>query len=249
MTAGSAVLRTCAFFDASTFVWGAVWALDAPGEAFIALGYGTGATTVEAALDGAGSGADWVLTGDGVQLTLSGASEPAVARDGERAGFDQLCSVTGRIDLSGGWPEVTCTGYRGVRDLGEPLDRCDSIRAVVALFEPDEAIALLAVRPRRAKGHEADAINATLFDPEGAVVVDDPRLSTTYADDGRPTRVTLELWVRDEQGEDRLRRAAGEASGVHATGTIGDLMARAEQFAWHSRGRDGFGVYLLAQRT
>jgi hypothetical protein len=248
VTAGSAVLRTCAFAELATGVWGAVWALDAPGGAFVALGDRSNATAVAAALDGADSGADWVLAGEGVQLTVSGRPQAAAAGDVDGGGFEQLCRVCGRVELADARRDLASVGYRAVRNLADPLDRCDSIRAVAALFEPDEAIGLFAVRPRRAKGHETDAINAALIEQEGAVSVADPRLSTTYADGGRPMRAALELWVKDEQGEDRLRRAAGEALGVHATGTIGDLRARAELFAWHSRGRDGLGTYLLAQR-
>jgi hypothetical protein len=246
VTADSPVLRTCAFGDPSLGVWGAVWAPESLGDAFVALGDGADAVSVEAALEGADPLADWVLAGDAAQLTLSGASD--LVTDCDRAGFDQLCRVSGWIEPAGSRHELICVGYRASRDLDEPLDRCDSIRAVAALFEPDEAIGLLSVRPWRAKGHEADAINAALIEQEVAVIVDDPRLSTTYTDDGRPMRAALELWVKDEQGEARLRRAAGEALGAHATGAIGDLLARAELFAWHSRGRDGIGAYLLAQR-
>lgn len=247
MTAGSPVLRTCAFGDASQGLWGAVWALDAPTDAFVAFGDGASATTVSATLDGAGSAIDWVLEGAGVQLTFSGASEPVESPEASPADFDQRCLVSGRLELVGADREVSFMGYRAARDLGGSIDRCGSIRGVSALFEPDEAIGLLAIRPRRASGQEADAISAAVIQPDGGVIVDDPRLSTTYADDGRPTRAALELWVADEQGEHRLRRAAGEALGAHATGALDGLQARVDLFAWHSHGRDGIGVYLLAR--
>ncbi|HEY6399269.1 MAG TPA: hypothetical protein VIX82_17635, partial [Solirubrobacteraceae bacterium] len=68
------------------------------------------------------------------------------------------------------------------------------------------------------------------------------------ADDGHPTKATLELWVADEHGEHRVRRASGEALGAHATGSLGALLARVDLFGWHSRDKDGVGVYLLARR-
>jgi hypothetical protein len=241
------VLRTCAFGDAATGVWGAVWTLDAPAGALVALGDRSVGTAVSAALDGAGPAAGWALHGETLELVLSAASEAAEASNGV-SGFDQLCRVSGRIELAGVERELSCLGYRAARDLGGPIDQCDSLRAVAAWFEPDEAIGLLAVRPRRAKGHESDALSAAVIEPDSASVVDDPRLSTTYADDGRPLRVALELWLADEQGEHRLRRAAGEAAGPHATGELGEMRARVDVFDWHSRGRDGLGVYLLAQR-
>ncbi len=248
MTAASPLLRTFAFGDPSPGVWGAVLALDGPGNIFVAVGEGTEAITVAATLDGADSEADWVLEGDGVHLTLSRGSEPSDDTNGRPGDFEQLCRVSGGLELSGGQREVSCFGSRAVHELGASTDKCDSIRAVRALFEPDEAIGLLAVRPQRANGHEADAISAAFIEQEGFVVVDDPRLSTTYADDGRPTSATLELWVADEHGEHRVRRASGEAVGAHATGGLGDLRARADLFGWHSRGKDGIGVYLLARR-
>jgi hypothetical protein len=244
----SAVLRTFAFGDPSPGVWGAAWALDDPQAVFAALGVGPDANPVSAALDGAAAGADWVLEGQGVHLALSGDSEPAEGSSGGPADFYQHCHVSGALEVAGIRREVSCMGYRAAHDLGGAVGSCGSIRGVSALFEPDAEIGLLAVRPRGASGHQTDSISAAVIEPDGALVVDDPRLSTTYADDGRPTRAALELWIADEQGEHRLRRAAGEALGTHATGGLGDLHARADLFAWHSGGRDGVGVYMLARR-
>jgi hypothetical protein len=258
VTAASPVLWTCAFCDPSSRVWGSVWALAAStgaraarvggADAFVVLGAGSDPAVVSATLEAANSDSDWELDGDDVHLTFSGASDTAAASDGGPLGFDQLCRATGRFGLAGTQHELSCLGYRAAREIGDPLDGYGSIRAVAALFEPGEGIGLLAVRPRRAKGHEADAINAAILEHDSVVLVDDPRLSTTYADDGHPTRAALELWLEDEQGEHRLMRAAGEALGSHATGALADLQARVDLFGWHSRGRDGIGVYLLAER-
>ncbi|MDQ6817798.1 MAG: hypothetical protein M3018_10420 [Actinomycetota bacterium] len=256
MTAGARAVCTCAFSDPPSRVWGSVWAL-APGGAFATrvgdsdtfavLGAGLDAAAFSATLEATGPDSDWALGGDGLQLTVSESAEPPEA-DGDPAGFAQLCRVSGRFGLAGTQYEVSCLGYRAVRELGGPIDGCESIRAVAALFEPSEAIEVLAVRPRRANGHASDAIDAVIIEQDSMVLVDDPRLSTTYADDGHPTRAALELWVGDEQGEHRLIRAAGEALGAHATGSLGELNARVDVFGWHSRGRDGIGAYLLAQR-
>ena len=118
-----------------------------------------------------------------------------------------------------------------------------------AVFGPDDAVALTALRQRRASGHGGDLVVATVFDPTGAVAVADPRLSTTYAADGTPLRAGMELWldVAEDSDEQYPRRAAGEATGLRAAATVDGLSVSAHAFWWHSRGTDGAGVYLLAQ--
>lgn len=244
MTAGSPpVLRTVAFAEQDPGVWGAVWSL--VGAPFVLLGSGSSVVATAAQLDGAEPASDWTVRGEELDLTLSGDLEHVLSVNGR---FDQACRASGRFRLGGEELEVDCAGYRGARASDGELDRFDSIRGVAAMFENGEAIGLIAVRPRRAKGHGADAVTAALLAPEAAVAVEDPRLSTTYATDGRPARASLELWIGREEGEQqRLRRASGEALGPSATGGLGDLQATGELFRWHSRGETGVGVYLLAR--
>ena len=59
-----------------------------------------------------------------------------------------------------------------------------------------------------------------------------------------------ELWLAAE-GEDEQhfpRRASGEAAGARTETAAGELDLRAEPFRWHSRGREGAGMYILARR-
>ena len=44
------------------------------------------------------------------------------------------------------------------------------------------------------------------------------------------------------------RRASGEALGARAHALAGGLELKAEPFRWHSRGREGAGMYVLARR-
>jgi hypothetical protein len=190
---------------------------------------------------------DWQLSGEGAELELCAEGEPAhsVTPGGEADGFDQLCRARGRATIDGTEIEVDSLGVRAARSLID-LRAYESIRDVSAWFAPDEGIALVALRPRRARGHSRDEIAAAVLDPAGARTVTDPRISTTYAEDGVPVRAGLELWIGDD-GEQYSRRAAGEAVGAGALAADQDLELRAELFRWHSRGRDGAGVYLLAR--
>ena len=116
-------------------------------------------------------------------------------------------------------------------------------------FEPDEGLALMAFRARKAKSHDGDVVTAAVLGPERAAPVEDPRLTTTYDAGGWPIRAGLELWLAGEGEEEQFpRRASGEAAGARAQSAAGELDLRAEPFRWHSRGRDGAGIYILARR-
>ena len=106
---------------------------------------------------------------------------------------------------------IDCVGTRCVID-GVDAGSLGSARLVSGWFGQDEAFILLALRAAEAVGHESDLVAATLFDPEGWVPVEDPRLSTTYAESGLPARTNLELWIGEGENE-FPRRVAGEAAG------------------------------------
>jgi hypothetical protein len=123
---------------------------------------------------------------------------------------------------------------------------------LAAWFDRDEALALSASRPRRARGQESDLITASLVESGLARTVIDPRLSTTYAGDGAPSRAGVELWVSEPSEEpdtngERPYRIAGEAAGSAATWSEGELQLAAYPLRCHSHGRDGAGVYLVGR--
>jgi hypothetical protein len=247
MTGGGAVeIRTLAFGDLKTDLWAAGWI--GP-ESFLAFGRPASdspASTVRVTVTGSQASEDWSLSGDGIELTVSPVGDPV--NSSELEGYDQLCRLHGRLVLAGSEQAVEVPGRRSLR-AGVDLGRLDSLRDVCALFGPDDAVALTALRPRRTSGHGGDLVVATVFDPAGAVAVADPRLSTTYAADGSPTRAGIELWldVSEDSDEQYPRRAAGEATGLRADATVDGLSVSAHAFWWHSRGNDGAGVYLLAR--
>jgi hypothetical protein len=244
LTAGE--LRTLAFGSLEGSPWGAAWSASAaPVVALVGVPALSPVVVTGAGLDGAGSDGQWCLRGEGVDLAVTPQSEPV--RFTESDDFEQLCRVSGRAMLDGEEREVSCLGRRAERTVFDLRD-FDSVRDVAAWFEPDDGIGLVALRPRRGRGHERDSITAAVLDSAGAAVVADPRLSTTYDDRGAPLRAGLELWMDGDEATQYPRRAAGESLGAGADAELDGLVLRAELLRWHSRGREGAGVYLLARR-
>lgn len=254
MNAAPSALRTLAFGDLAGTAWGAGWFSGPAGVALAALGAGKQDAVVSSVRVSDGADGDgWRLDGDHTELVVSPTGEAVTvsSADGQIEGRDQLCRVTGRFELGGAEQQVDSLGLRTWFSADIDLARFESIRAVATWFEPDEALALTAFRARKAKAHDGDAVAGAVLGPEGSPRVEDPRLSTTYGAEGWPLRAGLELWLAaPEDSEQQFpRRASGEATGPRAQGAAPDgLELRAEPFRWHSRGRDGAGIYLLAQR-
>ena len=123
--------------------------------------------------------------------------------------------MEGTLTVAGARRDLRCLGTYGASESPHSK-RLESARGVSGWFAPDRGLALLALRPDSGKGHESDLIAATVFEPEGWIAVDEPRLSTTFLAGDRPSRASLELWIGD--GDDQYpRRAAAEASGPGAT--------------------------------
>jgi hypothetical protein len=245
-----AALRTVAFGDLDTGLWGAAMATgDQPAVAV--MGAAGDAAGAEVRLDGSAPGEAWTIAGDGVELMITAVGDPVAAGGGtDRAqdGFDQLCRIEGRLTRDGQEQEVSSLGVRGTRESGLTSGGFASMRDVAVWFEPGDGMVLAAFRPASAKGQDADVVSASVLGAEDAGPVEDPRLSTTYAGDGWVRRAGLELWLGGEEEQQMLRRAAGEAVGARGSASSDELLLQAELFRWHSGGRDGAGIYLLATR-
>lgn len=239
MSAEPAAVRTLAFGDLDSGVWGA--ALH-DGSSLLVLGTPEGARSVSpsVSVEGVGAAERWMIVSDDIELLIEPVSEPPA---GEGGGFDQLCRI--RVKPAADAQEVECSGTRWFRpelDLG----RFDSLRALSASFAPGEAIAVFSLRPRDQAGHDGDLVSASVFEKGSSAPVGDTRLSTTYGADGVPSRVSLELW--QGEGEDEFpRRAAGEAAGHGAVADHGARELRAELFRLYSRDVEAAGVYLVAR--
>jgi len=232
--------RIVAFGDLEGHIWGT--AIDAGDPAIVfttpdGTGSASGTEAVRLLVDGPG----WRLAGDGFELLVTPTGE-------EDAGDDQLCQVTGTLSVAGTQRSVDCIGTRSsgdARDL-ERLGQLDSVRALSEWFATDRGVALLSFRPQRGAGQETDLVAATMFEPEGPLAVNDPRLSTTYKNGGRPSRANLELWVGE--GEDEYpRRTAAEARGDAASVGGDRVELEVTPLRCHTGGSDGAGIYVLAR--
>jgi hypothetical protein len=247
-TAVATQFRTLSFGDIGGEVWGA--AMHAQSPAFVfgvhgEIGSAAGPEAIEWSRDGRG----WRLAGEGIELDVEPLGEDPPHSDDPSAeagltAVGDLCRVQGVISVAGSEHPVDCVGTRCTVD-GIDVESLGSVRAVSGWFGDDAALALVALRPRRGVGHESDLIAATLFDPEGWVAVQDPRLSTTYTGSGLPARANLELWIGEGEAEFPCR-AAAEATGTGAIAVTEGYELRVAPLRCHSRGLEGAGVYVLA---
>jgi hypothetical protein len=238
----ASALRTVTFGALDAAVWGACWGAAEPLLATSTLQPGPLSAGAPVTLDGSAPSADWRLQGAGVELTLTPHSDPAIAA--QTGGFDQLCQVRGSVEIDGAERQLDCLGHRGVHDL--EVAGFESVRELSAFFDSGEGLTLTALRPRRAEGHDRDLLSAAIFEPGTVIHVAEPRLSTTYAADGLPARIALELWIEEgEGGEQYPRRAAAEPVGASAAWSLTELDVEAHALHWYSRGQEGAGVYLL----
>jgi len=247
MSVTSPRLRTISFGDLDGAVWGA--ALDAGGPSIVfATPDGTGAAAGPDAVRWSEADGGWTLAGRGFELSIAvtRAGEPGPTPDAAPAGVmtDDLCHVSGTLTVAGAEHRVQCVGTCSVADGVDPR-RLDSVRGVSGWFADQQAVSLLALRPADRSSQERDVVGATLFDLEGRVAVNEPRLSTTYSH-GTPTRTNLELWIGE--GEEQFpRRAGGEARGPGAEAGSDGFTLQVTPLRCRAGGLDGAGVYLLAR--
>jgi hypothetical protein len=237
MSGPEPALRIVAFADPEARVWGT--AVDA-GERAIVFGAAaaTGSAAGHEAVGFVARDGEWLLDGESFELAV------APSDDGRGSTGDELCHVRGTVLVDGERVEVDCPATRAEETVA--VDELSSLRGVWGWFEDRHALAVLALRPRGQDGHEGDRLEATLFDPEETIAVEEPRLSTTYTANGLPSRASLELWIA-EGDEQYPRRAAAEAIGAGAGVSGAGLSLQVSPMRCHSRGLDGGGVYLLAR--
>jgi hypothetical protein len=183
----------------------------------------------------------------GFELTFEASGPPAelesseaVARTGGMTGYVQLCHVHGTARAGGRALEVRGLGQRE-HSWGEPdWARIGSTRVLGAWLDDGTGVTAVAVRPAGASDHEDEAIWATLLGSAGSLRVDEPRLSTTYDDEGRQRLANLELWVGAE--DTYPRRATGEVV-CGSTLDLGRVRFDSAFMRWRMDGRSGVGRY------
>jgi hypothetical protein len=81
-------------------------------------------------------------------------------------------------------------------------ERTSALRLISVAFNDGTLLAVAALRPRGAEGHDADAVGAILVSPEGEVSeLHEAFISTEYGPGGRARRLGLELY-KDSTGQD-----------------------------------------------
>jgi hypothetical protein len=199
----------------------------------------------------------WRLAHDGdggaFELEFEAIGPPAEIGQGEIArsaaafnGYEQLCRVRGTVRVGERSWNVDCLGQRGHQWGAPDWQKMELSRTLGVWLEGEQGIALAAVRPRGAAGHEDEVVSAFLLDEE-PVGIDDPRLSTALDASGRQLRAGLELWV-DEEGEEGPLRGAGQAV-CGTTFDLGELRLDCSFFTWRMDGRRGVGRYDLLRRA
>jgi hypothetical protein len=190
--------------------------------------------------------ARWAVTleGDaGFELEFEAVSPPAELHElGGMEGHEKLCRVRG---TAAGRP-IDCLGQR-TRSWGTAdWDRISLTRSLGAWLADGPSVVYSAVRPAGVESHAGEATWGALLDADGAVAIDDPRISTTYDGDGHQRRVGLELWVGEE--DDYPRRGAGQVL-CGSTVELGSLVLDCAFFAWTLDGRQGVGRYDVLRRA
>ncbi|MEK6327937.1 MAG: hypothetical protein AABM66_10530 [Actinomycetota bacterium] len=172
-------------------------------------------------------------SGDPLVLDLGSFRGPAV-----RIEWD----VEALRELSANKPHPGADGARPTWRLehGPDWDRAGALRVISASFDDGALLAVAALRPREAVGHDAEEVGAVLVSPQGeATKLHEAFLSTEYGPDGRARRLGLELY--EEPTEPPVRVVADRIA--EARQRIGG-----EQTALRLRmdGTPGAGLYELA---
>ena len=195
-----------------------------------------GELTAAAAGELAGEAPAWTLAAAGAyELALEALGEPARLADGANV---WLCRATGAVQsrtLDG-----LATIVSGGAEDGVALERSVSIA-----FAPTLAFVLASRRPRGARDHGEEQLEAVAFRGEPAVAapIERPRLSTTYDAAELPRHAGIELW--EGEGAELAVRIGGEAiiSGelLHADGA----RSRIVFMAWLHDRHHAAGSYTI----
>jgi hypothetical protein len=222
---------------------GAFSAMARPGSGTLVCRRGETATLAPAVIEWREDDHHWHAESTGAfDVTLEPLGEAATFADGSR---ESLCLVSGHVD---GAP-IACLGHVVLGAGGPPSDwrKTALVREVAAWFDADLGFAVHARRPARADAHEAEALEAVVLRgaPPAPVQIDDPRLSTAYADGWHQHRAGLELWETEES--DHALRLAGEAIGEGELTLPDGATLRSTFLLWRHDGLVGTGRYDIVR--
>lgn len=201
---------------------------------------GPGAWTIELRGEDVRLAVEFLPVGDPFVFGSDAApTEEAGISRSERVGRIKGAAVVGGREL-----QVDARAQRSHQWGPSPWGAADRWRSVAVWVDEGPTLAVWTVVPSGAGEHDREAVAALVADgdPPRAVVVEDPRISTTYDGKGRPLRAGLELWVG---GEDPVaRRAAGELI-VAGEIELGSSRQSWSFLDWHMDGRGGAGALAV----
>ncbi len=154
--------------------------------------------------------------------------------------YEQLCELSGGIELGGRSRTLRCLGRR-VHSWGEiDWSRIDVMRSLYGISGDRRAIVFESARPSGSDGHgDERRVARLLAAQEETQAFEDARLSTVFGEDGLPAKAGLELFL---PGEDYPRRLGGEA--IHAAWSDdGATRSAISFFRWSMEGTPAFGLY------
>jgi hypothetical protein len=120
-------------------------------------------------------------------------------------------------------------------------DEIEAIRVLSARLDDGRILALAALRPAGAEGHEGEVTAAALRGDGDVESFDEVRLSTQYDGDGGPRRIGLELFA---PGRELPLRAAGDA-GEPSSAVEGGVKVLRAPLSFRLDGTPGFALYEI----
>jgi hypothetical protein len=118
-------------------------------------------------------------------------------------------------------------------------EEAQELRLVSAVFEDGRELAVAAIRPRGAAGHDSESLGSHLVEKDEPIAVGEVLLSTEYDAGGLPRRLGLELWV-DPEGPP-LRVAADREGEVEVSGQ--GIRRETTRMGFRVAGTVGSGLY------
>ena len=189
----------------------------------------------------------------GFTIDISALSEPATldprsdaAKLGGMEGYEQLVRIGGEAVIAGKKRTLDALGQRG-HSWGAPdWSGISMARTVCTWLEDESAVTITSLRGDREDGHDHDASSAFWLRDRAATPIADPRISTTFDDEGRQRSAGLELYV--SENDDFPHRAAGEVI-CGTTLDLGRLRMDTAFMRWRMDGREGVGRYDVVRRV
>lgn len=189
----------------------------------------------------------------GFTIDISALTEPAVLDPGSDAaklggmqGYEQLVRVDGEAVIAGKKRKLGALGQRG-HSWGAPdWSGISMARTVCTWLADKSAVTITSLRRDREDGHDHDASSAFWLRDGTATPIADPRVSTTFDNEGRQRSAGLELYVNEK--DDFPHRAAGEVI-CGTTLDLGRLRMDTAFMRWRMEGREGVGRYDVVRRV